>query len=195
MYQPNFLEVETRLRRAVAFCDAHPELVSSRDYRGRLQAILQHFMDVTQSTDRLYTSWRLKLGEQLLAFKRARQDWDRIVALCDEHAVDGLPRKPIVYTEFAPLIERLRETVAFLDAHPADWDWMTEMSRRLERAIGEAEELKKQAATIYGDYTVQVKRRVAAWEDAVAILKEYLGDSRLEAKRLDGYRDLEMRID
>ncbi|TVR04997.1 MAG: hypothetical protein EA398_00720 [Deltaproteobacteria bacterium] len=195
MYQPNFLEVETRLRRAVVFCSTHHELRSSADYRDRLAAVLDHFERTTRATDALHTSWRLKLGEQLLAYKRARLAWDTAVALCDEHGVEGVPRDKIVYTEGDQLVALIEKTIAFLEERRTEWPWVEEKIRVLRSGITESRAVERDADTIFANYRVEVKRRVAAWEDAVALLKEYLRDSRLEASSLAGYRGLELRID
>lgn len=195
MYQPNFLEAETKLQKAVSFCDAHPGLRSSQTYRALLQKTLHAFRFVTRETDELHTRWRLALGDQLRRFKHARLSYDEVVELCDEHGLDDVPRRKIVYTEPDHLKALLSDTIAYLETKESEWDWIPPLILRLKSHLSEAAAQRKATETLYREYTVVVKRRVAAFEDVVAVLKEYLKDSRSEASELEGYGSFQLRID
>ena len=179
MYQPNYLEIDTKLAAALAFCERHPELRSA-EYGPAVRSVLERFRQVTRETDAHYTEWRVLLGKQLTAFKQARLSYDRGVALADEHGYDDFPRRKIVYTEEEHLLRLLADAMAWLKPREGEWPWIAELHGALQRHVQEAKQIRRQTDHVYQDYTHIIKRRVRAYQDSVAMLREFLRDVRAE---------------
>lgn len=182
MTQPNFLQVATSLKRAVAFCEARPELVSTQRYGEAVREAREHFEHATRETDATYTRWRQLLGEELKEFRDMRLEYDRVMALADEHGYDDAPRRKIVYTERDHLMTLIGETITWLKAHEGEWDWISECIGALESHVAEARRRRKMSQVTYEAYTISVKARVAAYDHSVALVREYLRDANSEAR-------------
>ncbi len=182
MTQPNFLQVATSLKRAVAFCEARPELQSSQRYGEGVREAREHFEHATRETDATYTRWRQLLGEELKEFRDMRLEYDRVMALADEHGYDDAPRRKIVYTERDHLMTLIGETIAWLKGHEGEWDWIAESIGALESHVAEARRRRKMSQVTYEAYTISVKARVAAYDHSVALVREYLRDANSEAR-------------
>src|SRR5699024_7870740 len=104
MIQPNFLDLDWRVRRALDLVQEHPDKASSHAYGKSLDDALKRFRATNSSTDTTYTTWRVVRGKQMTAFRDLRLASDRARALADEHAIDGYPSQRIVYTDEEELI-------------------------------------------------------------------------------------------
>lgn len=190
MYQPNYLELDHKLKEAIAWCDRHPDTAAAT-YRVSLTRTLDRFTQVTRETDSLYTHWRQLLGRQLTAGKSARLAWDRTAALADEHGYDDFPRRRIDYLEESLLVLKLEETIAWLKQRVGEWAWLEERAQELTRWLGEFQRNRKETEGVYRQYTEVIKRRVDAYDAAVAMVKEFVRDVRLsggsneEVRRFD----------
>ena len=113
-------------------------------------------------------------------FRDLRLEWDVVAALADEHAYDDFPARKIVYTEYDHLVALVKETIAWLQAKGSEWAWLDDKATRLGQMMVQAEQLEKESGALYDQYTGVVRRRVAAYADAVALLREYIGEVRRE---------------
>lgn len=177
MSQPNFLQIRTSLARAIALCRETPALRSSAHYLPRLERALSSFDDATRRTDATYTAWRELVGLELKAFRTARLDWDRVVALCDEHALDGVPTRRLAYTERDLILALLDETATFLEARATSWEWVPTWAARLRGHIDAAHQARRRSEDRYLEYTEFVKSRITAFEDARSLITEYVRDA------------------
>ncbi|MCB9519564.1 MAG: hypothetical protein H6698_04845 [Myxococcales bacterium] len=181
MTQPNYLQVQTALDGAVRYCAAHPDLSSSGVYADRLAAMRDAFDAATTQTDASYSRWRVVLGEELKALKAVKVEYDRTLELADEHGYDGLPKGQIVYTEPTQLQPIVEATIDWLSARSTEWPWMASRAAVLRSGLTTAATRKRDAEAAYTRYTVDVKGRVVAYDQAVALLREYIHDARRDA--------------
>lgn len=177
MSQPNFLQVANSVQQCLDFCAAHPEVTASARYQDALLRVGGQFSRATVATDATYTKWRQLLGQELTAFREARLDYDRVVARCDEHGMDDVPRRRIVYHERDALLGLLTETAQWLRKHEAAWGWVAGDARTLEQHITDARARKAQADDAFLAYTSHVRARVEAYANATALVREFLRDA------------------
>lgn len=181
MSQPNFLQVERSLSAAVAWCTTHNGAPSAKAYGASLVAMQRAFDEVRLETNATYTSWRSRYGEELRAFKRLRLAIEATRELADEHAIDGCPERSILYTERAEIHALAHETIAFLAPHASQWSWIARQSDEMTRSMAQSDADKAAAEAAYATYTVSVKRRVGIYAEAVALLNEFLEESKADA--------------
>lgn len=195
MTTPNYLQVETALKRATAFASSNPELTSTSHYLGLLEEMQARFAAATAETDSVYAGWRLRRGDRMRAFRDMRLEYDRVVELADEHAYDDVPRKKIVYTEEDSLLELIDATCAWLSSKGDEWAWTADKEASLKAQKATAMNLREDCDARFQNYTVVVKYRVAAYADAVALLREYHREAARDARgseAVDGF-SLEVR--
>lgn len=193
MTQPNFLQVQSSLDRACAFVEAHPDLESSSRYGQSIAAMRERFLAATRATDARYTAWRQALGAELGRYQQIKTEYDRVVELADEHGYDDVPRRRIVYTESDQLFRLVGDSVAWLRKQGDEWPWMAERATHLERLVEESTARARAATALYQQYTVEVKRRVTAYDDAVALMREFLADAKRDGSEFDDFERI--RID
>lgn len=194
MTQPNFLQVQNSLDRACAFVNAHPDLESSGLYAGKLEEMRQIFKDHTEQNDRLYTCWRERLGEQGSAARDVKLSYDRVVELADEHGYDDIPSRPIVYSDEEQLFPLVRETISWINAKNDEWGWLATSRTELGEALEEASRCRGIAEDARVEFTVDVKRRIAAYDASVALLREYLRDARRDGSRYESFADVALDV-
>lgn len=194
MTQPNFLQVQTSLDRACAFVEAHPDLSSSARYGAALAAMRDRFVESTRSTDASYSRWRNALGEERSRYRDVKHVLDDIAALADEHGYDDAPRARIIYTDTEQLRPLAEQTRQWLGDHSDDWTWVSEQAARLQNVLAESADLAAQATRLYQQYTVAVKRRVTAYDDAVALVREYFVDAKREGERFDDFARVKLDV-
>lgn len=187
MQQPNFLQVTNSLKYAMAFCEANPDLTSSKQYTERLAQAAEYFERSTRETDHAYTRWRQLLGEELTAFKVARREYDRTCALADEHGYDDFPHRRFIYTERDALLSLLGDMVKWLDAKGDEWDWLAPRAELHRQHISDAAKRLKVQKAMYESYTVTIKARISAYEHGVSTVREYISDARREAEGREGF--------
>ena len=194
MIQPNFLELESKVRRALEMIDRNPGLRSSVSYGERLRSGLALFRQKNVETDLLYTSWRTLRGQQMKAFRDLRIELDRTRELCDEHAVDGFPTRRIVYTDEQELLEMAGDATAAIRGDIDTWPWIRATIDTIDSRIARAAELKRQEKTLYAEYTVRVKERVTAYDLLLAAFRQYLGDARTDASSLADLDSIQLLV-
>ncbi len=187
MTQPNFVELEYKLKSAIAMATASPDLLSSTSYLSHMKDALARFRQANLETDAKYALWRTQRGDRMKAFRELRRESDRIAELCDEHGLDGYPQRRIVYTEEEHMAALVKEAVAFLSSHEGEWGWVDEKMAALEKQLAAADQLKADTAKTYREYTVIVKERVSGYDSCLAVLKSFLSDARRDEK---AYGDL-----
>lgn len=193
MIQPNFLEIDWRVRRAIELTEARPEALSSRTYQPKLNASLQHFRTMTDDTDQTYNQWRVIRGEQMKAFRDLRIESDRTRALCDEHALDEYPSKRIVYTDEKELLEFVEDAVVYLKANQAEWDWIAGAISRLEGGMSQAAALKTKEKAAYRTYCQRAKERVAAYDHLFGLFRDYIRDARNDVASEELYQEIRLK--
>jgi hypothetical protein len=181
MSQPNFLQVERSLRGAVAWVRANPAAPASRAYGEALEQAQALFATATGETDASYGAWRAAHSAELRAFKALRLAIEAAREQADEHGLDGCPTRSILYTERDDLQELSRETAAYLSGYASEWDWIAGCIAELERRSSAIDVECRSTRRLYEAYTVSIKRRVAAYGDAVGLLREFLADLRRDA--------------
>ena len=181
MSQPNFLQVERSLSASVAWCTAHPSTPSAKAYGASLAAMKPAFETVKLETNATYNAWRGRYGEELRAFKRLRLVIETTRELADEHAIDGCPERSILYTERAEIHGLAEDTIAFLAPHAAQWPWIARQTTEMRRQMAQSDADQAAAEAAYATYTVSVKRRVGIYAEAVALLNEFLDESRSDS--------------
>jgi hypothetical protein len=194
MTQPNYLQVQNALDGAVAQCDAHPELSGSRLYRTRLATVRDGFRHATEHTDAEYAAWRVRVGEELKQLRQIKVAYDRVAERADEHGYDDLPKRSIVYTEPTQLFPLVDATLAWLDAHAAEWSWCATSASELRALVAASDTRKRAASDAYTRYTVEVRRRIEAYDAAVSLLREYIFDARREAGSHHPYHGVELDV-
>jgi hypothetical protein len=194
MTQPNFLQVQNSLTRACAFVVAHPDLESSNLYAEHLEEMCTAFEDRTEANDRLYTTWRERLGEQGVAARDAKRAYDRVLELADEHAYDDAPVRPIVYTDEEQLFPLVRETISWLGTKNDEWEWLSASQAELEQSLEETTRRGTIAEDARVVFTVDVKRRIAVYDASVALLREYLKDAKREGSRYASFSAVTLDI-
>lgn len=192
MTQPNFLQVQTSLDRACAFVETHPDLQSSERYGARLSEMRARFAKATRDTDGRYTEWRKAVGNELGEYQLIKQEYDRVLEMADEHGYDDAPQRRIVYSEADQLFALVEETVAWLRGLGDEWAWTGEAAEKLTRLVEESRGRAAAQKALYQQYTVEVKRRVSAYDDAVSLIREYLADARRDGGRFEDYAALRL---
>lgn len=192
MIQPNFIELDWRVSRALELADARPDARSSSTYRPLLQASLENFRTMTEETDLTYTRWRTLRGEQMKAFRDLRLESDRTYALCDEHGLDGYPSKRIIYTDEEELMAFVEEAVAYLQANTERWKWIAGAITRLESGRKAAAELKREELAAYRRYTERAKDRIGAYDQLFGLFRDYLRDARGDLHTEPLYQELRL---
>jgi hypothetical protein len=125
-------------------------------------------------------------------FRRIRVAYDRVLELADEHAYDDAPTRKIVYTEEDDLLALIADTVAWLESKREEWDWPGEQAALLQTLVAEAVELRKTAEAKFQKYSIIVKYRVAAYGDAVSLLREYLRELHADPGSAEGAPELDV---
>ncbi len=194
MTQPNFLQVQNSLDRAVEFVQAHPDLESSRLYGEGLQDMQAAFTDRTTRNDELYTQWRVLLGHQGGAARDVKLEYDRVLELADEHAYDDAPERPIVYSDEEQLFPLVREVIAWLNAKGDQWEWTGKKATSLGELLEEASRRRKISDDARVQFTVDVKRRIGAYDSAVALLREYLKDAKREGAAYESFAAVKLDV-
>lgn len=194
MTTPNYLQVETALKRAVAFASDHPELTSTPHYQPLLEEMCVRFEAATAETDKVYSEWRLRRGDRMRAFRDMRLEYDRVVELADEHAYDDVPRRKIVYTEEDSLIGLIDATCEWLLSKGDEWAWTREREAALRAHKAKAESLREDCDARFQNYSIVVKYRVAAYADSVALLREYHREAKRDAGRSSGVEGFSLEI-
>lgn len=194
MTQPNFLQVQTSLDRAVAFVDAHPGLSSSERYGDALRAMRARFFAQTKATDERYTEWRGLRAAENTQYRDVKRLYDEVVELADEHGYDDVPRQRVVYTDEEHLNRLVDATIAWIDSKDGEWDWLGEKRAEFLRRRAEAESRRAAHAEVFHAYTVEVKRRVTAYDDAVALIREYLTDAAREGRQFESFAGLQLDV-
>lgn len=174
MTQPNFLQVTNALSASVAFARANPDRMSTAHYRELLEQMQARWAAATKETDTVYTEWRVLRGDRMRAFRKLRVAYDRVLELADEHAYDDVPTRQIVYTEEDDLLALIDDTVAWLDGKGDEWEWLAEQASLLRASRASCVELRKDSEAKFRKYSIIVKVRVAAYGDAVSLVREYL---------------------
>lgn len=192
MIQPNFLDLDWRVRRAIELVQNHPDNASSVAYGVKLQHALERFRATNASTDATYTAWRQMRGKQMTAFRDLRLHSDRTRALCDEHAIDGYPSQRIVYTDEDELIAFVQDAIAFLTPHIGEWKWVQEQINTLDGGISNAANLKREEQAAYRLYCARARERVAAYEDLYALFRSYLRDARNDLGTNPRYEEIRL---
>lgn len=194
MTQPNFLQVQNSLDRAVEFVESHPDLESSGLYGPALGELRAAFLDRTTRNDELYTRWRVLLGEQGCASRDVKLEYDSVLELADEHAYDDAPKRPIVYSDEEQLFPLVRETINWLAAKGDQWEWIAKKITALEELIEEAKRRRKISENARIEFTVDVKRRISVYDSAVALLREYLKDAKRDGSAYDSFAAVTLDI-
>lgn len=192
MIQPNFIELDWRVCRALELADARPDARSSVTYRPLLTASLENFRKMTAETDVTYTRWRTLRGEQMKAFRDLRMESDRTYALCDEHGLDGYPSKRIIYTDEEELMAFVQEAVAYLQENTDRWDWVAGAITRLESGRKAAAELKREELASYQRYTERAKDRIGSYDQLFGLFRDYLRDARGDLHTEPLYQELRL---
>lgn len=192
MIQPNFLDLDWRVRRALELVQNHPNKASSQAYGGKLDGALKRFRSTNTSTDATYTEWRMVRGRQMTAFRDLRLQSDRARALCDEHAVDGYPSQRIVYTEEDELIAFVEGAIDFLQEHVDEWKWVSEQITKLQSGIDAAAALKREEKEAFRLYSARARERVGAYEDLYALFRSYLRDARNDFGSNPAYEEIRL---
>ena len=194
MTQPNFLQVQNSLNRACAFVKAHPDLDSSGLYAAKLDDMRDMFEKHTEDNDRLYTAWRERLGDQGSAARDVKLAYDRILELADEHGYDDVPARPIVYSDEEQLFPLVRETIAWIESKNDEWDWLAKSQEELEEALEEASRRRTISEDARVEFTVDVKRRIAAYDASVALLREYIKDAKRDGSRYESFEAVALDV-
>lgn len=190
MIQPNFLDLDWRVRRAIELVQNHPDKASSLAYGVKLSRALDRFRATNTDTDATYTQWRMVRGKQMTAFRDLRLDSDRTRALSDEHAVDGYPTQRIVYTDEEELIAFVQNAIAFLKPHVGEWKWVQDQINTLDTGIVNAAALKREEQAAFRLYTARARERVAAYDDLYALFRSYLRDARNDLASHPKYQEI-----
>ncbi|MFT6400384.1 MAG: hypothetical protein ACJAYU_005155 [Bradymonadia bacterium] len=194
MTQPNFLQVQNSLDRAVEFVKAHPDLESSRLYGEGIEEMQAVFGACTTRNDVLYTKWRVLLGLQGGAARDVKLEYDRVLELADEHAYDDAPKRPIVYSDEEQLLPLVRETIAWLAAKGEQWEWTAKKIASLEELLEDASRRRKISDDARIEFTADVKRRIGAYDASVALIREYLKDAKREGEAYESFAALKLDI-
>lgn len=192
MIQPNFLELDWRVRRAIELTQARPEMTSSRAYSSQLGTLLENFRTKTDETDTTYVSWRATRGEQMKAFRDLRLESDRVRVLCDEHGLDEYPSQRIVYTDEDELMAFIGQAVAYLKAHQGEWDWIPGRISALESGVSSAAALKREEQAKFRRYRERAKDRVASYDLLYGLFRDYLRDARLDVANDPIYQEIRL---
>lgn len=192
MIQPNFLELDWRVRRAVELTQAHADSKSSRTYASSLSASLDTFRTTTTDTDATYAAWRVIRGEQMKAFRDLRLASDAIRARCDEHGLDGYPTQRIVYTEESELLSFIDKAIAYLRTVQGEWPWVATSIAELQGLVADGEKLKREEAVRYKRYTERAKDRIAAYDDLFALFREYIRDAKSDVADHEIYKEIRL---
>ncbi|MFT4705456.1 MAG: hypothetical protein ACI81R_003167 [Bradymonadia bacterium] len=182
MTQPNFLQVQNALSACVTFVDANASLTSSPYYLPKIHAMADRFEAATRDTDRVYSEWRVQRGQRMRHYRNMRLTYDKVLALADEHALDTVPNRRIIYTEEAALDALIGETVTWLTSQGEEWAWTAEYATTLTEMQSEAIRAAKESDAMFHRYSVIVKYRVAAYADAVALIREYAAEAKRDSK-------------
>lgn len=174
MTQPNFLQVTNALTASVDYARSNPDRTSSSHYLSALEQMAARWEAATTETDSLYTEWRLLRGDRMREFRKLRLAYDRVLELADEHAYDDVPRRQIVYTEEDTLLELIDDTLAWIDGKGDEWAWCGEHAGTMRGLVDSALSLRADCDGKFRKYSVVVKIRVAAYGDAISLLREYL---------------------
>lgn len=194
MTQPNFLQVQTSLDRSCAFTEAHPGLSCTNLYKERLFDMRARFAAHTAATDRSYTAWRNLVASEATQYRDIKRVYDHVVELADEHGYDDVPRAQIIYTDEQTLFMLVNQTIVWMESKDEEWDWLSTKVAEFRKLIAESKERKSAADDAFQMYTVDVKRRVNAYDDATALLREFLKDATPEAKKFDGFGRLQLDV-
>ena len=192
MIQPNFIELDWRVCRALELAEARPDARSSVTYAPLLKASLENFRKMTEETDLTYTRWRSLRGEQMKAFRDLRIESDRTYALCDEHGLDGYPSKRIIYTDEQELMDFTQGAIAYLQANTERWKWVSGAITRLETGRKAAAELKREELAAYRTYTERAKDRIGAYDHLFGLFRDYLRDARGDLHTEPLYQELRL---
>lgn len=178
MIQPNFLDLDWRVRRAIDLVEANPDKPSSSAYEERLKTALHQFRATNKDTDQTYTQWRMLRGRQMTAFRDLRLTSDRARALCDEHALDDYPSQRIVYTDEDELIAFVTDAIEYLKQHVDEWKWVGQKITALESGIEGAAQLKLEEKAAFRLYVARAKERVSTYDRLYSTFRSYLSDAR-----------------
>lgn len=192
MIQPNFLDLDWRVRRAIDLIEANPEKPSSRAFAERLQTALRQFRATNKDTDHTYTQWRMLRGRQMTAFRDLRLTSDRARALCDEHALDDYPSQRIVYTDEDELIAFVTDAIDYLKKHVDEWKWVGEKISDLESGIAAAEQLKIEEKAAFRLYVARAKERVNTYDRLFSTFRSYLRDARNDMASNPDYTEIRL---
>lgn len=192
MANPNFLELEWKVRRALDIIGEQGTLKSSEAYRDSLTDSLERFKRVTKETDDIYRDWRTTRGERMRTFRELRRESDRIKDLCDEHALDDYPDQKIAYTEEEHLEALTDQALTYLEANIDEWDWISDRISNLKALRKTGDTLQAKADKIYQNYTVKVKERVSSYDRLLAVLGNYLDDASMDVSDHENWSKIQL---
>lgn len=195
MIQPNFSELEWRLQRALELMLATPNTTTSRVYTSKIGEALEAFRTGNAETDLTYNGWRAVRGEQMRAFRSLRRSLDILREKADEHALDDIPSTRVVYTDEEELIAFTKQVISWLGTHKAEWSWIPESIQDLEGHLLEAKALKVKESEAFQRYVVAGKVRVAGYDEAFGIYRDFVRDGRNDFGHLDAFDALKLRVD
>lgn len=192
MIQPNFLELDWRVRRAVELTAARGDSKSSRTYALPLAAKLDTFRTTNTETDATYNAWRVTRGEQMSAFRDLRLASDAIRALCDEHGLDGYPTQRIVYTDETELLGFIEKAIAYLGTVKDEWPWVAPSIADLQARVGDANARKRDEVARFKRYTERAKERIGAYDNLFGLFREYIRDAKSDVADHEIYKEIRL---
>ncbi len=194
MTQPNFLQVQTSLDRSCAFVEAHPGLECSERYGAALADMRDQFARQTGATDRRFTEWRMLIAEETKQYRDIKLCYDEVLELAEEHGYEDAPRQAIVYADEAHLFNLIGITMEWLSGLGDEWAWPAKMKAELTKKLAEAASRKASTQECFQQYTVEVKRRVDAYDGAVSLLREFLKEARVDGGKFDDFSRLALDV-
>jgi hypothetical protein len=177
MQQPNYLQVTNGLRAALSLAEVPSNADAIGVFRDKIASVLGEFEHANATTDRAYLEWRRCVGNELQHFRKIRLELVDLAARCDEHGLDGVPRRQIVYTEREHVFAIARLVADFLLASGSQWAWTAPARESLNAMCDAARDAQRESDTTLGRYRVAVSARVKAYGAAVALLRELVRDA------------------
>lgn len=177
MQQPNYLQVTNGLSAALSLASQPANSDAIGIFREKIAAVLAEFEHANTATDRSYLHWRWCVGNELQHFRGIRLALGDLAARCDEHGIDGFPRRQIVYTEREHVFAVADSMVEFLRDRGADWSWTLAGREQLHAMCEAARGAQKESDVSLARYRVAVGARVKAYGDSVALLRELVRDA------------------
>lgn len=195
MIQPNFSELEWRLSRALELMLATPNTTTSRVYTTKVSEAFEAFRTGNAETDLTYNGWRAVRGEQMRSFRALRRSLDILREKADEHALDDIPSTRVVYTDEDELIAYTKQVLSWLGTQSQKWAWIPSAIHELESHLLEAKALKAKEAEAFQRYVIAGKIRIAGYDEAFGIYRDFVRDARNDFGHLDAFDALKLRVD